>query len=153
ELSRATAAPATAASTAVPSITASPAAPAASGKPPTSSPSSVQQLLSQASLLMSQGKLDEAIAILNKTLAIDAKSTEPLRLRTAAWTQKPQFAKALADADFIVRLTATDPKAYSTRGYARLLAGQPDAAMGDFDRALTLDARDADAHVGRAQVF
>jgi len=73
ELSRATAAPATAASTAVPSITASPAAPAAGGKPPTSSPSSVQQLLSQASLLMSQGKLDEAIAILNKTVAIDAK--------------------------------------------------------------------------------
>ena len=96
---------------------ASPSAPAgsSSGEKANSAPS-IQQLVSQASLLMSQKKLDEAIAILNKAVATDARSSDSLRLRAIAWLQKGQFVQALTDSDSVVRLTPTNPNAYSARG-------------------------------------
>jgi tetratricopeptide (TPR) repeat protein len=78
-----------------------------------------------------------------------AVKTNPAYAR-AAWREKAEYDKALADAERAVQLEATSPHTFNARGHAQLALKTFDKARADFDEAIRLDPYFAPGYFGRA---
>ena len=89
----------------------------AQAQQPGSSPA--QSLIAQATALITQRKLDEALAILDKAIALDPRSTPARRLRATLYLQKNQRQAALSEIDELVKLNPDDLQLLVGRGNSR----------------------------------
>ena len=71
-------------------------------------------------------------------------------------SEETQFAASpanIASLTEVVQRNPGDPQAYNMRGSVLGLAGRPEEALADFNKAISLDARYAQAYANRASVY
>ena len=75
---------------------------------------SVEKLTVDATQLAAQRKYDDALALLDRALALDSKSVAALKMRVSIRLQRHQRPQAIADLETWVRMGAPDPRAENT---------------------------------------
>jgi len=75
---------------------------------------------------------------LNRALALNPKLTEAWVYRGAAWFDKQDYSRAIANFDEALRLNPRLADAYVNRGVARLMQGGLAEAEADFARSQEL---------------
>lgn len=104
---------------------------------------------------MRQKEWEKAESDFTDALDRYAQSAECLFGRAQARLELGKVEEAHRDAERYVRLKARekDPPGYLLRGRASLGSGEPEPALADFEKALSLDATLADAAWGRASAL
>ena len=115
-------------------------------------PSPANQAIGQGALLLSEGKLDEAIAAFSRAVQIDPKSSQAYNSRGLAKVMKGQIDEAMPDLDKAVALDPAVAKARFNRGFAYYRKGDLDKALADYSEAIRLDPKYADAYRDRGFV-
>jgi len=75
---------------------------------------------------------------LNHALTLDPTLSEAWLYRGAAWFDKRDYSRAIADFDEALRLSPRLADAYCNRGVARLLQGKAPEAEADLERCRKL---------------
>jgi tetratricopeptide (TPR) repeat protein len=130
----------------------SPAPTPAAPSGPRYNPAAVKMTL-QAGRLMEQRKLDEAIVLLDRAVALDPSLIAARRVRMVVRLLQNDMPRALADLGPLIKQNPKDTDLLITRGKVLSILRQYDAAMADFDHALVLDPKSSAAIVGRGLVF
>ena len=106
------------------------------------------------------GNLDQAIASLSSSLSTDPQFALGYAALAEAYRLKYQLDKnpkwtelALEDGTKATNLNSTLPSAYVTLGRIHDSLGKNDLALSEFEHALQLDSRDADALTGEAHSY
>ncbi|NLS91140.1 MAG: tetratricopeptide repeat protein [Planctomycetaceae bacterium] len=116
-------------------------------------PRSTVRLIRKGARLREQGKLDEAIAVLDQAISLNPQLAEAYAHRCACYSDREEYAKAIEDAD---RAIALDPKiawVYRARALAWYCLDELDSALADMDEALRLEPQNAAFQHSRAQVL
>lgn len=92
-----------------------------------------------ARALLSEGRLAEAHATLDRHLATDPQSAPAWTLRARCRAAEGDDVGALADLDRALMLDPTHPLTWALRGDERLILGDPEGALNDLTRAIELD--------------
>jgi tetratricopeptide (TPR) repeat protein len=87
----------------------------------------------------------EAIADLDRVLAIDAQRPDALVFRAAAWRQLDRFEAALRDVGRALAIAPDHPEALLERGILRQIGGDTDGARADWERAIAVAPNSATA--------
>lgn len=103
--------------------------------------------------LLSEGKLDQAIAQFDEVIKAKPDWYHPYIGRGTAYTQKGELARALADLNRSIGLRSDQAEAYYRRGRALRLSGETARAMEDFARAAKLDPKLGEAYFERAVIL
>jgi tetratricopeptide (TPR) repeat protein/tRNA A-37 threonylcarbamoyl transferase component Bud32 len=131
----------------------------------TQAPDNAQALLGHAQAAEGLGLIDEALADVERLIAIAPTHPAGYRERARLNLQYFEFdpAAALADLDKALELAGSDSaeaaRAHFTRGWAMLNfplindAPDPAAALDDLQKAVTLDAQDAEAQFTLARAL
>lgn len=90
---------------------------------------------------MAYGHIDAAIADFAKTLELRPKDGEALVARAECWLNVKDYQATVADASRAIGIDSRLAKAYNLRGVARREMGDPDKALEDLTRAVTLAPR------------
>jgi tetratricopeptide (TPR) repeat protein len=96
---------------------------------------------------------DEALADLNKALALNPKFAPALLNRAGFYAEQKKFTSALADADATIQNQPDWAEAYSLRGGIYLAQKSYPAALADLDKAIQLKPYLSDALIKRAAVY
>lgn len=107
-----------------------------------SAPKSTQLLSNRARTLLKFNHTDEALADLDKSLALDSTLQWPLRVRGIILLGKTKPEAALRDFNTYLRHYKEDATVMTARGDAWVLLNDYDKAMGDYRRAAELDEED-----------
>ncbi|MFT3730537.1 MAG: tetratricopeptide repeat protein [Hyphomicrobium sp.] len=94
--------------------------------------------------LRKQGKLDEAIAALTKSIEI-AKTSEAYNDRGTAYFIKGQVPEAITDYTEAIAQDGNNGDAFNNRAWAYYTTGRTNDALADADKAITLIPGKADA--------
>jgi lipoprotein NlpI len=97
-----------------------------------------KDFLSQARAALRSGKLEDALALLNKAIAAAPKDGEALTLRAAAHEALDRYADAVTDLTKVIELDPKRADAYQRRGGVYFKLGKIDESIADFDRYLKL---------------
>jgi lipoprotein NlpI len=108
--------------------------------------STVEDLLRAAAQAHSAGKSAEALALADKAVARDPKSTRPYVFRGSLRESQGRYAEAVADYSQAVTLDARAAEAYDRRGSAYFKLGQFAKSVADFDRFLELRPAERPGH-------
>ena len=111
---------------------------------------SVQAVLKPALAAYSRGALDSALVLVNASI-LDHPGSEPAyKLRGDIYQRKLRYDEAMEDYDKAENISRTDPRLYVSRSALRIAEGNPKGALRDTQKAIELDATDADAWYNRA---
>ena len=109
-------------------------------------------LMTRSQAFGALGRFDEALADLDRAIALDPSDPLGWFNRSTMHTARRDFARAVADLD--EALTRDErPGWLSNRAAAKVALGQPEAAMADYNRALELDANDPHTWYNRGNLF
>jgi lipoprotein NlpI len=106
----------------------------------------IDELLFQARTARANGKLDEALALVNKAIEREPKNPKTHFLRAALYESDRQHAKAIADYTEVLRLEPRASQAWQNRGNEHFLIGKFKEAVADYDKFLELQPRQAPQH-------
>jgi len=115
--------------------------------------SQIQILIAQGLALHQQGKFNEAKAIYEKVLAIQANHFDALQLLGALSAQTKEFSKAV---NFLTKALKINPdyaEAYSNRGNALRQLKRLDEALADYDKAISIKPDYAEAYYNRGNTL
>jgi lipoprotein NlpI len=104
-------------------------------------PSRAQQtdgLLKQARLLIAEHKATEAIALIDKVLAKDAKNHQAYMMRGLAEDALERYADAVRDFSKAIDIEPSSPDVYDMRGVAYFKLGDMEKSLADFDKFIVL---------------
>ena len=99
------------------------------------------------------GRVDAALAHLERALALDPRDAEALCNRGNLYMTKGQYLRARADLDSAVRLDGRSPFAHNDLGAVYFYLQRPDRALAEFDTALRLKDAFPQAHLNRANLL
>lgn len=105
------------------------------------------------------GRTEEAILSYTQAVAKNPRHARAIYNRGAAYLQQKRYDLATEAADTLLRLVAPgDPPylltgAHFIRGIARLESGQPEPAIEDLGRVISLDPGVVEAYIRRAQAL
>lgn len=106
-----------------------------------------------------QGKLDEAVADLQKAIELNPKQFQAHVNLAMAYQKQKKLDDALRELDEAATLEPASAALYRNRARLQLARHQDQAALGDFDKAIALEPKDSMApalvedHVERGQIF
>lgn len=106
--------------------------------------------LEAATAAYNAGKLDSAMAEVDRTIALDATLAKAFKLRGDIHQHKRDFTAAMDDYKLSEKLDDTDARLYVSRSALRITDGNYKAGLRDADKAIELDPKDADAWYNRA---
>ncbi len=86
-----------------------------------------------------RGKLDEAIAVLDKAISLDSRMALAYGHRCVCYRDLHEYAKAIEDADRAIALEPELAYALRYRAYAAHCLGQNESAISDLTKALQLE--------------
>lgn len=102
----------------------------------------------------STGAMEEAISELNHALGLRPNDADSLRLRARSYHSLTNHeADAIADFSQLIKNNAFTVEALCERGKLHAQTGADEKALQDFDAALKIKPDEAEAFVGRANVF
>jgi TolB-like protein len=81
-----------------------------------------------------------------RALTIDSRNVRAHWVQGAVYDQRRQFDQAIAAFDTALAYDPNSARSYSRRGYCMLMAGRPQDALADMERAIRLSPRDQ--HLG-----
>ncbi|HKQ37312.1 MAG TPA: tetratricopeptide repeat protein, partial [Verrucomicrobiae bacterium] len=110
-------------------------------------------LMSEISRKISEGKQDEAIAMLDKAVADDPKETKWLLARGRLHNAMDHTAKAIEDFNRVLTIETNSARAYHERGWAHFKLGQFDQSIADFDHFLKIRPELEPEHWQRGIVY
>jgi len=102
--------------------------------------------------LFEHGRVDEAVAILNRAVALYPQAVLPHYNRGTVYLSLKKLEEAVADFSEAVRLDPTFALGYMNRSSAFSYLGRLDEALADADEAVRLNPSYADAFFNRAIV-
>jgi lipoprotein NlpI len=105
-----------------------------------------KDFLGQARAALRSGKVEEALALLNKAVAAAPKDADALTLRAAAHEALDRYADAAADLTKVIDLDPKRADAYQRRGSVHFKLGKIDESITDFDRYLKLRPDQVPSH-------
>ena len=97
------------------------------------------------------GKRQEAIADLQRALAINPDSPNPdfvLQIANLRYLLN-DFSGSIADFNRLLAMGKLYPRIYSKRAGSEAMLGQPEDALRDADKALSMDPKDEEAYNSR----
>jgi len=103
--------------------------------------------------LLQKGRLDEAMAQIQKALGINPNYPEGYCNLGIVLFQKGRMDEAIADYEKALRIYPTYAEARNNLGNALLQKGQVDEAMAQFQKTLDINPDYADAHYNLANAF
>jgi len=89
--------------------------------------------------LARSGKLQEAISLYDRAIAIEPDYDEPYYNRGKAKLMLRDYASAIADFDIAIKLAPNKADAFNNRGIAKKKSGDISGAISDYTKALALD--------------
>jgi len=108
-------------------------------------PNLASALQQRATVYLSQGKFQEAIADYSEALKVKAKDADIFERRAYAEIQLKDYDKALHDYNEAIKLSPEEPKYYQVRAFIYQTKGDFKAALADVDKVLKLDPNNQDA--------
>lgn len=93
-----------------------------------------------------------ALADYTAAIAADSRHAEAYNNRAWALLQLGRASDALPDANRSIELVPTNGYAYDTRGHINEALGRRDAAIRDYERAVAIDATQADSQAALARL-
>jgi tetratricopeptide (TPR) repeat protein len=114
---------------------------------------SVKKYTDNARQLMTDGKFEEAIPILNMAIKKNSSSHEAYSLRGAAYLELDRFEKAKEDLDKAIELHKKDYRYFYNRAKAKKILKEYEAAIEDYNQAIALNENVADMYLERGQLF
>ena len=108
-------------------------------------PNLASALQQRATVYVSQGKFQEAIADYSEALKVKAKDADIFERRAYAEIQLKDYDKALHDYNEAIKLSPEEPKYYQVRAFVYQTKGDFKAALADVDKTLKLDPNNQDA--------
>ena len=108
-------------------------------------PNLASALQQRATINVSQGKYQEAVADYSEALKVKAKDPNIFERRAYAEIQLKDYDKALHDYNEAIKLSPEEPKYYQVRAFIYQTKGDFKAALADVDKILTLDPNNQDA--------
>lgn len=109
-------------------------------------PDNVAALYWRACAFMRHDRLDEALADLNRAIALYDEYADAYSQRGVLYFRKGARHRALADMDFAVQLEPANSYRYSSRAYVKASMNELENAIRDYEKAIALDPEDAVAH-------
>lgn len=100
--------------------------------------------------IMRQGRLSEAIALLDRLLSLSPMDADAFNKRGFARQQAGDLTGAIANFSRAILLQKKFVEAWNNRGNALRLQGRYEQALADFDKAISLRPDYAIAHAGKA---
>jgi tetratricopeptide (TPR) repeat protein len=108
-------------------------------------PNLASALQQRATVYVSQGKFQEAVADYSEALKVKAKDPDILERRAYAEMQLKDYDKALHDYNEAIKLSPEEPKYYQVRALIYQTKGDFKAALADTEKILKLDPTNQDA--------
>jgi tetratricopeptide (TPR) repeat protein len=108
-------------------------------------PNLASALQQRATVYVSQGKFQEAVADYSEALKVKAKDPDILERRAYAEMQLKDYDKALHDYNEAIKLSPEEPKYYQVRALIYQTKGDFKAALADTEKILKLDPNNQDA--------
>jgi tetratricopeptide (TPR) repeat protein len=102
--------------------------------------------------LFGKSDFQGALRALDRALAIEPDSAKYALERAQHRSRAGHFREAAADYGIVIAKRPT-PELYTSRGYARIRAGDRPGALADFERAITLDPKHEQALVNRSLLY
>lgn len=116
-------------------------------------PDTLQDLLTQAHTAIDENRLDAAIELSSRAIALDASSALAYYSRGIAYGRNGVNDKAIADISEAIRLDPAMWKAYRNRGTAYLMLQDYDRAITDFNEAIRIHPNDPDLLASRGECY
>jgi lipoprotein NlpI len=107
---------------------------------------SAKDLLDRAQKALDGLKAEEAIALVDKAIALEPKNTFAWFLRGQAHDKAGKFDAAVADFTRVLELDPKLAEAYQARGSAHFKLGHIDASLTDFDKFLQMRPKRRPSH-------
>lgn len=114
---------------------------------------SADDYLIQGASYLHEGKINEAISALNKTIEMEPSTFLGYSARGYAYGEKSQIDKAISDYSRAIELNPGYVDVYINRGIAYRKNGQFDKAISDYTSAIELNPRNADAYFNRGIAY
>ncbi len=108
-----------------------------------------QARLDTAQTEYAAGRLDSAMAQVDRAITLDPQLAKAYKLRGDIHQHQRQYDAAMADYKSSEGLDNTDPRLYVSRSALRITEGNYKAGLREADKALELDPKDADAWYNR----
>jgi len=112
---------------------------------PSSTPTSVAELLSQADRLRKAGQYEQAIAAYDQAIATQPKVAEAQWGRCYTLNKLQRATEAIAACDAALAIKPNYPEALWSKGYAQDLQQRPQEALKNFEQAIALNPKFAEA--------
>jgi eukaryotic-like serine/threonine-protein kinase len=112
---------------------------------PSSTPTSVAELLSQADRLRKAGQYEQAIAAYDQAIATQPKVAEAQWGRCYTLNKLQRATEAIAACDAALAIKPNYPEALWSKGYAQDLQQRPQEALKHFEQAIALKPNFAEA--------
>ena len=103
--------------------------------------------------LYTQGKYDEAIPLLTKSITLLPTFDLPYSNRGQIYRLQGKYDLALADLDMAIKMKPNEAQAYVSRGVVYCIKQKLDSAEADFNSALKIDPNLAEAYSNRANFY
>jgi tetratricopeptide (TPR) repeat protein len=106
-----------------------------------------------AVLLVSQGRLQEAIDHYGEAIRVRPDEAKAYVNRGVAYGMMGEYDRAIRDYDQAIRLSPDDAGGYNNRGNAYVIKGEYDRAIQDFDQAIRVRPDYADVYNNRGNAY
>ncbi len=116
-------------------------------------PKNVKARVALASVLLSQGSLDEAEAELSEIVSLDPENPQAHVLRGSLWERRGNFAKAMESYRHALRIDRNDASAHQSMGRLALTMGATEEGRKHLAEAVRLDPDHASPCVDLASSF
>jgi tetratricopeptide (TPR) repeat protein len=110
----------------------------------------LQRDLSEASGLLERGAVDQAVALLRRTVQTNPESADAHMLMGSALALLPRRQEALAELGRAVELAPNSAVVHNTLGMALARFAEFGSARGEFEKAITLNPELMDPHMNLA---
>jgi tetratricopeptide (TPR) repeat protein len=110
-------------------------------------------LVNRGATFWYMNKIPEALADLDRAIALDPKNARAFRERSNSQRSAGRIDRALADANEAVRLDPDDARAFDNRGNVFNNSGQYDRAIEDYNEAIRLDPQFSLAFMDRGAAY
>lgn len=98
---------------------------------------------------MEMGQVEEAIALYNQAIALDAENLDAVAKRAFAYNYTKQYAKAVEDYTAILAAQPNQAMALLSRGSAYSKLNEHQKAMNDFNQVLVIDPNNQEGYNNR----